>query len=94
MMAVLNFRPRHTVLQAVQFTGTNGGECARFIDACTIVWPLYLTGRFMFRDEDRQVHCANRGDWIIRGVTGKLWIVPDAAFHDRYEPVDAEENPT
>ncbi len=71
--------------------------------------PRWLGARFWSagRDSNGVVHVtfesatgaiatARTGDWVVRGVTGAFFVVPDGAFGDRYEvvpPVEAWGGP-
>lgn len=90
------FRPTATI-EAMRFTG--GPESATAI----IDWLLSrgVSARYHGPEEDPAIgeHIAvtdadraRPGEWLVRGLTGKVWSVADAHFRKTYRPADAADH--
>jgi len=84
------FRKKPVVIEAVQWTGTNRLEVARFIknDALTIDDPLLLPGNAVLIETLEGTMRADKADWIIRGVKGEVYPCKPDIFAATYEPVE------
>lgn len=87
----MKFRKRPVEIEAMQFTGENGGEIIAFTDgaarlesaACHGDGPPYL----VTIDTLEGRMCAGRNDWIIRGVQGEFYPCKPDIFEATYEAV-------
>lgn len=78
----MKYRKKPVVINAVQWTGQNADELARF-----------LGGGLTFRGEDLIIKTlegdmkARQGDYIICGVNGEFYPCDEGIFEKTYEPV-------
>lgn len=82
----MQFRKKPVVIEAVQWTGSNVDEIARFM----LPYP-----RFQCIEPDKLViptlegdHTANAGDWIIKGIANEFYPIKPDIFAATYEPVE------
>ena len=102
---LVKFRKKPVVVDAIQWTGTNGHEV---IDWATSVghfphgvvaagWSFdYSVGKTpkMTIPTLEGDHVANPGDWIIRGVAGEFYPCKPDIFEKTYEEVGSAEKAT
>jgi hypothetical protein len=84
----MKYRKKPVIIEAIQWTGENEDECAKFLgksfggfpekysDADDII-VLTLEGQ----------HIASRGDYLIRGVKGEHYPCKPDIFEMTYEPI-------
>lgn len=91
------FRKKPVVIEAVQWTGANSMEVARFLGMpmerieANIALGFKPPELFIIKTLEGDM-IANPGDWIIRGVKGELYPIKDDIFRQTYElaPSDVE----
>jgi hypothetical protein len=83
------FRKKPVVIEAIQWTGENRVEIARFIrgDDLTDSDQLLLPGNSLFIETLKGTHRADKGDWIIRGVAGEFYPCKPGIFKETYDLV-------
>ena len=86
------FRKKPVVIEAVQFTGSNGQEIGRFVGSpCGDVEgvPGTKTVRpfVVIKTLEGEMR-GDAGDWIIRGVKGEFYPCKPDIFAATYEPVE------
>ena len=87
----MKFRKRPVVIEAVQFTGGNQGECSVFCPLIT--WPpdqddpVNINENLIIPTLEGNMICSV-GDWIIKGVNGEFYPCKPDIFKKTYEPVD------
>jgi hypothetical protein len=80
------YRKRPVVIEAVQWTGKNGAEIARFLGRANWTHPPNDNLKIHTLEG---THDALEGDYIIRGVQGEFYPCKPDIFEQTYEPVDA-----
>lgn len=75
------YRKKPVVIEAVQFTGNNDWEIAKFEQAA---WHRAGDNLVIHTLEGNMV--AQPGDWIIRGLQGELYPCKPDIFEQSYEP--------
>lgn len=80
----MKFRKKPVVIEAMQFTGANGDEIAKFM-GCQ--HPYIENGGLMIGTLEG-VHRADPNDWIIRGVRGEFYPCKPDIFAATYEPAE------
>lgn len=80
----MRFRKRPIVIEAVQFTGSNHGEIARFEG---LRYRTGFEGKVLIETLEG-VMTADAGDWIIRGVKGEYYPCKPDIFEATYEPAE------
>jgi len=76
------FRKKPVVIEAVQFTGNNRNEIAKFINKQISLGEKYIIIPTLEGDMR-----ADLGDWIIRGVNGEYYPCKPEIFEKTYEEV-------
>lgn len=75
------FRKKPVVIEAVQWTGSNGNEIVRFITGLPDAEAFDETIKTL----EGEMH-ASVGDWIIKGVKGEFYPCKPDIFEATYEP--------
>lgn len=90
MKAPAKFRKKPVVVEAIQWTGTNRVEVARFIhgDNLDLLYNLLLPGHLIMIQTLEGAMSAPPGDWIIRGVAGEFYPCKPDIFTATYEAVN------
>lgn len=99
----MKYRKKPVVVDAVQWTGANKKEIFNFLagnypeEYIEIIFPV-VSNNFYIDHQEVQVglviktlegeHCANIGDYIIRGVHGELYPCKPDIFRETYEEVE------
>lgn len=86
----MKFRKKPVVIEAIQFVSLSS------INRMCNEWkgPFYNVADFddtedkdnFFIDTLEGIHCANRMDWIIKGVNGEFYPCKPDIFEKTYEP--------
>lgn len=90
----MKYRKKPVVIDAVQWTGKNGMEVARFIGLdmerieANVARGFNPPELFIIKTLEGDM-IANVGDWIIRGVKGELYPCRSDIFAATYEAVDS-----
>lgn len=88
----MNYRTKPAIIQAIQFNGL--ASLNRMVNA----WQKpFLDVADFDADEEKENffietlegnHCANKGDWIIKGLLGEFYPCKPEAFEKKYEKVE------
>jgi len=72
---MVKFKEKPVVVEAIQWTGRNRVEVAKFIrgDALEINDTTLFPGDAMFIETLEGMMRADKGDWIIQGIKGELY---------------------
>jgi len=81
----MKFRKKPVVIEAVQWTGDNGGELREFVGEALIWSPTVC--EFTIHTLEGYMR-ADKGDWIIRGIKGEFYPCKPDIFAATYEPAD------
>jgi hypothetical protein len=82
----MKFRKKPVVVEAIQWTGSNGDEIARFCGGkCTF---KHGNPEFFTLESHSAPLEASPGDWIIKGIVGEFYPCKPDIFEQTYEPVD------
>ncbi len=81
----MKFRKKPVVIEAIQWTGKNGGEVAQFISGCPHTYTYDKKGAAIYLDTLEGGHYASIGDWIIKGVKGEFYPCKPDIFEQTYE---------
>lgn len=90
----MKYRKKPVVIEAIQFTGGNGWEVARWSDRQAYATPALEvsednpTGQCLKVDTLEGTMTAIVGDWIIRGIKGELYPCKPDIFEATYEPAE------
>ena len=85
---MMKFRKKPVVIEAVHFNGINFAEVFNgFLDRCAGAHSA--EGR-VFIPTLEGTMCADKGDWIIRGVKGEYYPCKPDIFDATYEAVEEE----
>jgi hypothetical protein len=87
----MRFRKKPVEIEAVRWTGENGGEIAAFITTGEWADPAASDGHLLIVTLEGPMR-ANVGDWIIRGVAGEFYPCKPDIFAATYEPVVARDD--
>lgn len=81
------FRKKPVVIEAVQYTGTNGEEVQSFVGE-NIMWNSHAkdAGGYILTLEGEMQFIVT--DYIIRGVKGEFYPCKEDIFLATYEPVE------
>ena len=82
---IRQYRKKPVVIEAVQWTGTNGREVARFIGATDYGDPIAIEIRTL-----EGVMTVSKGDYVIKGVKGEFYPCKPDIFAQTYEEVALE----
>ncbi|MTH61189.1 hypothetical protein [Paracoccus litorisediminis] len=95
----MRFRKRPVVIEAIQFTGRNSREIARWVNPDLAPFHLPegwwakqhtdLSFSLMIPTLEGEME-ARQGDWIIRGVAGEFYPCKPEIFDASYEAVEEE----
>ncbi len=89
----MKFRKKPVVIEAIQFTGPE--SFARMMNAWMGPFDSVVDGEGdkenFFIETLEGNHCANIGDWIIKGVKGEFYPCKPDIFEMTYDRVDSEE---
>ena len=83
------FRKKPVVIEAIQFTGDNFFEIARFIGHKEDVLSnleLHSTDCPIIKTLEGDMH-TSKGDWIIKGVQGEFYPCKPDIFEQTYERI-------
>ncbi len=83
------FRVRDADVDAMQWTGGNARQIGEWLTAAGAYDQISTSagdGVFAIHTPDRDDR-ATPGDWIIEGVTGRIFVWPASFFEASYEPV-------
>ena len=83
----MRFRKKPVVIDAVEWTGTNGREIAEFLEDAEWRHPLSPSDHIEIRTQEG-VMTARPGDFIIRGVAGEVYPCKPDIFAQTYEPAE------
>lgn len=81
------YRKKPVVIEAIQWTGSNGEAMAEFIGDCGANLDDPLHPRLVISTFEGDM-TADAGDWIIRGVKGEFYPVKPDIFSATYEKVE------
>ena len=84
----MKFIKKPVVIEAVQFTGDNGNEIAKFMKC---QYPGLIKGKFYIGTLEG-VHEASPEDWIIKGIKGEFYPCKPDIFEATYEPVQEADH--
>lgn len=89
MMAPITVEPREPIeLQAWQVTRENAEDVASWADGRYRKFSN-LGPRVLLRvDDPNDLDIAEPGDYVVRGVTGRVWALPAEEFHATYVEVE------
>ena len=81
----MRVRGRRPALEAKQFDGTetDARSILDFMNASG--GERFIPARIHLPFSRHDVHC---GDWVVKDDTGALYVMSDAEFRRRYEPVE------
>jgi hypothetical protein len=79
---ILQFIKKPIVVEAVQFTGENHGECLKFCES--IIIDYY--GSITIPTLEGNITCT-KGDWIIKGIAGEFYPIKADIFKKTYDKV-------
>ena len=79
------YRKKPVVIEAIQWTGTNGRDIARFMGATDYVDSVAIQIRTLEGNMNVSV-----GDWVIKGVKGEFYPCKPDIFEQTYEEVALE----
>lgn len=82
---IKTFVKKPVKVQAVQWTGDNYGEIARFVGL--VRFTTIIDEDFVIIKTLEGDHYAKEGDWIIRGVNGEFYPCKPDIFEKTYEEV-------
>lgn len=86
------WRKKPLEIEAVQFTGGNWPEIARFLgkdeEQVEMVEPDPPDNPYLLITTPEGVMRADLSCWVIRGIKGELYGCQDSIFRDTYEAVD------
>lgn len=78
------FRKKPVTIEAVQFSGNNWNEIAKFINT---KYKAFCEERYIIIQTLEGNMRADPGDWIIRGVNGEYYPCKPEIFEKTYEEV-------
>lgn len=90
------FRSKVVEIDAIQWTGSNRIEIARFIlprENFPLDHPLLYPGDAIFIDTLEGQMRADKGDWIIKGLKGEFYPCKPEIFAMKYEPIASPKEP-
>lgn len=84
------FHPKDVTVEAVQWTGGNGNELVAFAgsDFEVLIQPCEEDGdatASLRESRHSSWRLVRTGDWIVKGVTGGLFLVSNEDFQKDYE---------
>lgn len=84
----MRVRKKPVIVDAVQYTGDNGGEVSEFLEQGEADWqdPAAEDNHLVIHTLEGD-HKAMPGDWIIRGVHGEHYPCKPEIFDATYEVV-------
>lgn len=82
----MKYRKKPVVIEAVQFTGDNSIEIAKFMKANEHT-ESFLDDKIKIPTLEGEL-TASPMDWIIKGVNGEFYPCKPDIFEKTYEPVD------
>ena len=82
------YRKKPVVIEAVQFTGGNKDEIAKFVGKSFMQWTNCPEVGIATIEGDMR---AKPNDWIIKGIKGEFYPCKPDIFEQTYEKVDDEE---
>lgn len=85
------FRKKPVVIEAVQYTGQNAHEIARFAEPTRTAFAGPGGSAFIETLEGRME--ASVGDWIIQGIQGEFYPCKPDIFEATYDSVEPVEVP-
>src|ERR1700729_372778 len=97
---VTHWHPRDVIVQAMQWTGSNEAELARFAGSrFSAVHPGEMPDdpdvtAELLADAHMQWIGLRDGDWVVRGTTGWFFVVAAGKFVETYEPASSAEDLT
>ena len=90
------YRKKPVAIEAIQYTGLNGPEIAKFIGVGICEREEIINGKWVKQFEIRTLegpHIATQGDYIIKGVAGEHYPCKPDIFGQTYEAAEIAEGP-
>ncbi len=81
----MKFRKKPVVIEAIMWTGTNWDDI--YIFSPYGITHVMLTDALVIDTLEGKM-CAQKGDWIIKGVKGEFYPCKPDIFEATYEPVN------
>lgn len=91
------YRKKPIVVEAMQVSSSNfskiiawgGGRITNNIDdGCGFSMAIRYTYCILTIKTSTGTHTASEGDWIVKGINGEFYAMPDDTFKELYEPAD------
>lgn len=86
---MVKYRKKPVVIDAILWTGDNGGELRAFVGSSLSWNPLKCEA---FIETSEGIMKASEGDWIIKGVKGEFYLCKPDIFDATYELVKEVED--
>lgn len=83
----MKYRKKPVVIEAIQFTGKNGGDVCNFVGKFLAYTADGSGDSYLSIHTLEGVMRASAGDWIIKGVNGEFYPCKPDIFEKTYEEV-------